>query len=326
LAPDFRDAVIRLDSLVCGDIEVHVRSSDWKTHQHHKDSVYNRVILNVVAWHDARTSTTRQDGQEVPVLTLNKNCLPREDCVDESSLPEQNIPCAHVTARLGVTAVTELLEQAGEERFLGKVSGFRTSLVQVDRGQLLYQGIMGALGYSRNKRPFLQLAYRLPLEALELLTRGETSDEECFAHLQARLFGTAGLLSLLQWESNMSREWVSRLGSIWLASDIGEVMSPDDWQLFKVRPNNSPLRRLAAMSCLLVRYRESGLLDGVVKAVSEIPLSDYRRLESVFVVSGDDDGAGQYHYGFNRCRTLLGRERAGDIIINVLLPFVFAWS
>ncbi len=114
--PDFRDAVICLDSLACGDIEVHVRSSDWKAHQHHRDSVYNRVILHVVARHNTRISTTRQDGQEVPVLTL-KNCQPREDCLDEQGLPEYNMPCARVTARLGVPAVTEFLSRRGKRGF-----------------------------------------------------------------------------------------------------------------------------------------------------------------------------------------------------------------
>jgi len=321
--PDFRDAVICLDSLACGDIEVHVRSSDWKAHQHHRDSVYNRVILHVVARHNTRTSTTRQDGQEVPVLTLS-DCLPREDCLDEQGLPEYNMSCARVTARLGVPAVTEFLEQAGEARFLGKANGFRTSLFEVGGEQLLYEGIMGALGYSRNKLPFLRLAHRLPLEALESLTRGEMSDEECLVHLQARLFGTAGLLSLLRCDSSMSREWVSRLESTWLASGISQSMSLDDWKLFKVRPNNSPVRRLAAMGYILVRCRKSGLFEGVAKAVKEIPSGDYRRLESIFVVGGNREG--QSHYSLNHCGTLLGGERAGDIIINVLLPFVFAWS
>jgi len=48
---DFRDAVVATGGrLARGDIEVHVRSSDWQAHRHHKNSVYNRVILHVVMW------------------------------------------------------------------------------------------------------------------------------------------------------------------------------------------------------------------------------------------------------------------------------------
>jgi len=40
---DFRDAVIATrGKLIKGDIEVHVKSSDWQAHQHHRDPVYNR--------------------------------------------------------------------------------------------------------------------------------------------------------------------------------------------------------------------------------------------------------------------------------------------
>ena len=53
---DFRDAVIATSQgLIKGDIEVHVKSSSWRDHQHHLDVVYNRVILHVVMWHNQKT-------------------------------------------------------------------------------------------------------------------------------------------------------------------------------------------------------------------------------------------------------------------------------
>ncbi len=49
---DFRDAVIATSQgLVKGDIELHVKSSDWRVHHHHQNPAYNRVILHVVMWH-----------------------------------------------------------------------------------------------------------------------------------------------------------------------------------------------------------------------------------------------------------------------------------
>ena len=48
---DFRDAVIATSrGLMKGDIEVHVKSSDWQDHRHHRNAIYNRVILHVVMW------------------------------------------------------------------------------------------------------------------------------------------------------------------------------------------------------------------------------------------------------------------------------------
>ena len=70
---DFRDAVIATNrGLIKGDIEVHVKSSDWRAHCHCHDPVYNRVILHVVMWHDTKAATTLQNGENVPVLVLDK--------------------------------------------------------------------------------------------------------------------------------------------------------------------------------------------------------------------------------------------------------------
>jgi len=71
--PDFRDAVIVNNShLTKGDIEVHVKSSDWYRHEHHADAEYNNVILHVVMWHDCNSATLLQSGKPVPVLCLAK--------------------------------------------------------------------------------------------------------------------------------------------------------------------------------------------------------------------------------------------------------------
>ena len=46
---DFRDAVIATGRrLIKGDIEIHVKDSDWRAHRHHRNPIYNRVILHVV--------------------------------------------------------------------------------------------------------------------------------------------------------------------------------------------------------------------------------------------------------------------------------------
>ena len=44
--PDFLMASIKINKLVWhGHVEIHVNSSDWYHHQHHKDSNYNNVIV-----------------------------------------------------------------------------------------------------------------------------------------------------------------------------------------------------------------------------------------------------------------------------------------
>jgi hypothetical protein len=242
--------------------------------------------------------------------------------------------CFNVRKRLPTGITAELLDAAGEERFLAKAAGFQADLVQSDADQCLYRGIMGALGYSKNKAAMLQLASRLPIRDLEAAVQKDLPDEESLLRQQALLLGTAGLLPSQPPNgpqlNKADDKWIDRLGTLWTSSHQTEAMCRDDWHLFKVRPNNFPIRRIAAMSHLIVRYREKGILEGVLKILKKAPLSHGNDcLEQGLVVASDGYWTDHFDFGLGtqgKIPYLLGNERAADIAANVLLPFTFAWS
>ncbi|MDD5082669.1 MAG: DUF2851 family protein [Dehalococcoidales bacterium] len=321
---DFRDAVVTIGRIMNkGDIEIHVRSRDWHTHGHHLDPFYNRVILQVVWRHD-RTPVTLQNGRSVPTLALDRY-LPAASYLGGSQLgppATPNTPCCQTGHHLSDHCAAELLDTAGEQRFAARVRRFQTELAYTAGSQVLYQAIMTALGYSRNKAPFLELAQRVPLADLELLARGHDR-EEYLAQQQARLLGTAGLLPPPRQAEAVrytNKQWLNKLEKLWNVPQPAAVMPDSAWQLFKVRPGNSPVRRMAAMSHLLLRYRQGGLLLAMIDLVRETNPGNqgYRRLREALVVAADGHWSGS--------QTLLGSERATDIVVNVLLPFVAAWS
>jgi len=334
---DFRDAVIATSrGLIKGDIEVHVKSTGWRIHQHHHDPVYNRVILHVVMWHDSETATTLENGKGAPILVLDKYIKS-----PVSQWPNwayhattSGMPCFKNVERLTADTMAAFLDSAGEKRFLAKATKFQADLAQVGANQCLYQGIMGALGYSKNKFPFLELAQRLPLRTLESMAQGKMSDEECIVRQQALLLGAAGLLPSQRphWhqKGELDDEWIDKLEGLWASSHQTEAMSLNAWHLFKVRPNNFPVRRLVAMSYLIVRYRQKGILDGLVNMVKEVALSQsYNRLEKGLVVTASGYWASHFDFGpGSRIKSppLLGSSRAADIAVNVLLPFMVAWG
>jgi hypothetical protein len=334
---DFRDAVIATDGgLIKGDIEVHVKSSDWRAHRHHRDPVYNRVILHVVMWHNAKAATNLQNGKGIHILALHKYIKsPISQWPGRIEPPASlNMPCLKAPERLTTGIIAEFLNSAGEERFLAKAAKFQVNIAQLGASQSLYQGIMRALGYSKNKLPFLELARRLPLHSLESTTQGKISDEECLAQQQALLLGTAGLLPSQRQsrhqENELDDKWIDKLERLWTSSPYTETMPPDAWHLFKVRPNNSPLRRLAAMSYLLLRYRGRGIFEELVNLVKEVPVSQgYHRLEKGLVVTNNGYWASHFDFGSGRRlrnQSLIGSGRADDIVVNVLLPLTLAWS
>jgi len=337
---DLRDAVIATSQgLSKGDIEVHVKSSDWRAHRHHQDPTYNRVILHVVMWHNTSFVTHLQNGGTVPVLALHRYMRyiesPASQRTGVASHPANfNMPCHRAIEQLPTSIIARFLDNAGEERFLTKAARFQADLAQSEASQLLYEGIMAALGYSKNKLPFLELAGRLPLQTLESLTQGKIPEEECLARQQALLLGTAGLLPSQRphWhlKNKIDDQWLEKLEELWASAPQPEVMSAKSWHLFKVRPSNFPVRRIAAMSYLTLRYREKGIFIEVVNKISEVAASQgHHGLEKALMITAKGYWAVHFDFGSGirlGIPTLLGRNRAADIVVNVLLPFTFAWS
>jgi hypothetical protein len=321
---DFLDAVIATErGLLKGDVEVHVSSSRWHAHKHHLDPAYNRVIMHVVYHNDTAEGIQLSDGRSVPTLSL-------ENLVANKTTPGQKwLPCHNAVSRMSFDSLGEVLDAAGEERFLARVDGFRENTA--GPGQILYEGIMTALGYTRNKLQFLKLARNIPLDELETVTSAETSDDECLAQLQARLLGAGGLLpsqrQLLSTDYENDDGWVKKLEKTWSLQGGPVALSADDWHISGIRPGNIPVRRIAAMSYLLVRYRRTGLLNGLTGALygreAEAGCTDLGKL---LVVNAAGYWAQQldFHLTVRRIApALLGRARAADIIVNVLLPFAY---
>jgi len=283
---------------------------------------------------DDEPITTLYNGSTVPVISLRADeatlTTGRSVTLDRSA---QTVPCAGSISDRPVAVLEEFLDRAGDERFLAKAAGFRSDLKQVGVDQALYRGIMSALGYSRNKDPFLELAERLRLATLEAVAEESTSDEECLHRLQARLLGAAGLLPSQRGgachRETPAHRYVRDVEKLWSLYHHGYEMAPDLWHLSCTRPYNSPLRRLVAMSYLVTRYRHNGLLSGLLDnfAGGAASCRDWRRLEEGLMVTADSYWACHFDFGVSSpaaSPTILGKGRVSDIIVNVLLPFTFA--
>jgi hypothetical protein len=334
--PDFRDAVIANRShLTKGDIEVHVKSSDWYSHAHHIDAGYNAVILHVVMWHDCNSATWLQNGRQVPVLSLAKALR------HQLYLLPYRLPCFEILDRVDCRSLEKVLNTAGEQRFRQKAMRFRSQTLGAapgvlsageETGQALFRAMMRALGYARNTKPFEDLADRMPLNFIE--------SQQGLRLKQALLLGTAGLLPSQRMANKSIKRpilgltleiEVRELEQIWQSARTQiKSMRESDWSLAHTYPNNSPVRRIVAQAYLLERYCEERLLPGIVQLVKQAPLSNgHLILENGLTVTGD--GYWRNNFDFHaRSRTtmpaLLGTSKAGEIVVNAVLPFVFWWA
>jgi hypothetical protein len=107
-------------------------------------------------------------------------------------------------------------------------------------------------------------------------------------------------------------------------------MNEGDWNLSHIYPNNSPVRRIVAQSYLLERYCQEKLLAGILQLVKEAPLTKgHHALENGLTVAGYDYWRDHFDFNFRnktKLSALLGNSKAGEIAINVVLPFAFSWG
>jgi hypothetical protein len=190
--PDFIDAIVSNSrgEVLRGDIELHSKARDWRNHGHDRDPNYDRVILHVV-W-DGVGEAVRSSGKKIPTLSLS-NCLDYslDDVRYQIQLPV--VPaetCFYARRRLSDREVGRLLDEAGDERFRIKADCFAARLRSDPPSQILYQGIMGALGYAKNRENFEELACRLPLAVFEDICRDKPAGERVVT-LQALLLGAS---------------------------------------------------------------------------------------------------------------------------------------
>jgi hypothetical protein len=166
------------------------------------------------------------------------------------------------------------------------------------------------------------------------MAQNKASGEKLLARLQARLLGTAGLLPSQRQDRHQEKgpddRFVDTLERLWASFHLSEAMTPAAWDMFRVRPANFPARRIAAMSHLVLRCREKGILAETVNIIQEAPMSrGHQRLEAGLVVTSNSYWGTHSEPGSGiraDNSPLLGKGRAADIVMNVLLPFTFAWS
>lgn len=331
--PDFCDALITVDGeRVEGSIEIHVSSRQWQAHGHHKDPGFNDTILHVVMWDEGEETSLLQSKGEIPILALSPYL--RGSTEDMGQLVRSSLapdkPCRKAFRRGGRASALDTLKKAGEERFYSRVGKFKAAMTVNQAEQVLYEGMMAALGYAKNKEPFEELARTMSLRLLDnFAVRG------AIIEIQASMLGAAGLLPMdfqmgtrkTQTCADDSTE-LDSLQQTWTSLKFKETVGRSKWRFFRVRPENSPTRRIIGFSHLLAGCRGKLMRSILIRLAQSSASKAQKDLELGLMVKTDGYWASHFHFGSEAGwrPTLIGRSRARDIIVNVLLPFSFAWS
>ncbi len=315
--PDFFNAKVIIDGFEwIGNVELHVRASDWWRHNHHLDPAYANIILHVVAVNDA--TLMRRDGLEVPQLhfPLSPYLIELYSNLTADASQPPPIRCWYKIGQVPVILTTDAINTAAIERLIAKSNRIISILRRLD-GDLAHTCIVAlarSLGFGLNSQPFEQLALRLNLN-------------HCMRHsddpmqLDALVFGTAGLLSRVPVDPHpYFRQLQSEFNFLAHKYEITPLQAKV-WKTSGIRPPNSPVRRLAYLSRLIPKA--SSLL-------SRIQATNHTIEEISDILNIEFDGFWAEHFTFSE-KTSSGvpQKALSDnslqlIMINAIAPLLHA--
>lgn len=242
--PDFSTARLIIGGQEwVGNVEIHVKSSDWHLHHHQRDKAYDTVILHAVYDHDE--VICRTDGTLIPVLSL-KDLIPEERYATYMGMMENRnpFPCARQISNADQMVTQKMLLSMSDLRFMEKTAEVEYSmkLNHNNWNQTFYEMLFKNFGFKVNALPFELLSRRLPHTLI-------AKHRDNALQVEALLFGQAGFL-----EAEFTDVYPKQLKAEYGFLKKKYLLQPGEgslWKFMRMHPQNFPMLRIAQLSGLL---------------------------------------------------------------------------
>ncbi|MAB48003.1 MAG: hypothetical protein CMC05_05185 [Flavobacteriaceae bacterium] len=311
--PDFFNAQLSIDGqLWAGNVEIHVKSSDWYVHGHEKDKAYDNVILHVVWEHD--TDIFRNDNSVIPTLEL-KNFVDAHLINNYKELLQSKswINCETHYSEVDEFVLNNWLERLYIERLERKSDEILKFLKdsQNDWEAVLFKMLLKNFGLKVNGEAFLSLANSLDYSVVRKLQHN-TLDFE------ALLFGQAGLLEDDVQECYFLdlKKRYQFLKQKFKLNNQGVL----PLQFFRLRPPNFPTIRLSQFVNLYVL--EQQLFSKIINV---------NTVDELYILFGK--GVTEFwriHYTFKtvskKSKKNISKSFIDLLIINTIIPLKFSYA
>lgn len=311
--PDFFNAKIKIGStLWAGNVEIHVKSSDWLRHHHEKDINYQSIILHVVS--ECDTSIYTMNGEEIPQLVL-PYFVDLEEKYEQLLQNDSFVACAKVIDRIEPFMMKSWLNALLIERLERKSTHVEQLLTTTKYNweESFYVLLARHFGSNLNGDAFEQLAKSLPINVL-----GKHKNN--LFQIEALLFGQSGLLDDFQ---DHKDEYVIKLKqeAIFLRKKYELIpLNSHVWKMLRLRPINFPYVRIAQFAMLI--HQSSKLFS---KMMSDLNVDYYR---SLLQCAPSDYWITHYsiHHSSRFKYKTMGIDFIHMLIINAIIPFLFYYG
>lgn len=320
--PDFSDAKIVIGKTIwAGTVELHIKTSDWKKHNHQNDKNYKNVILHVV-WQDDgagnRNSvpikeTEQSSVNHIPVLELkgrvSKILLQRyEELMNSNSF----IPCEN-----SINRVKEITWKSWKDRLLVERLVRKSQTVEIFLNQNNFHWeetfwwlLARNFGIKVNADAFEAIAKSI---SINILAKHKMQIHQ----LEALLLGQAGLL-----EEKFTDDYPLMLQKEYKFYKNKYSLRPINLPVFflRMRPRNFPTIRLAQLAMLV--HNSAHLFSKIKEA------DNLKDIKTWLDVTANDYW--HYHYKFDEesayRKKKLGAAMIDNIIINTVCTVLFAYG
>ena len=312
--PDFFNAKVELNGqLWAGNIEIHVKSSDWYAHNHQQDSNYDNVVLHVV-WDDD-VSVFRKDGAQIPTLSLKKYISLELIETYQSLFDSSNykfINCEKEFNDVDDFLRNNWLDRLFIER-LEEKSVFINQLLETtnnDWEQVLFLMLLKTFGSKINKDVFVELGKTIDFSIIRKL-------HEKPLELESLLLGQARLLDddkeVDMYYKSLKKEF-SYLKHKYQLNQLYETP-----EFFRLRPSNFPTIRLAQLSTIY--SNNSNLFHMIIE-------QDHPNISKIF--NSGTSGYWETHYNFGKTSKKSFKKISNSfldlLMINTIIPLKFCYQ
>ncbi|WP_055435179.1 DUF2851 family protein [Lacinutrix algicola] len=312
--PDFFNAQLKIENqLWAGNLEIHIKSSDWYLHNHEIDSNYDNVIIHVVWEHD--TEIFRKDNTEIPTLELKHYVTPEalNNYQKLFSNTQKWINCENDFASIPEFAMSNWLERLYFERLERKANDINIVLQQSINNweAVLFKMLAKNFGLKVNGQAFASITSSFDFSIIR-------KQQSKLLSLEALLFGQAGLLQDDCQEPyflELEKEYQFLKQKFSLSS---QNITP--LQFFRLRPPNFPTIRLSQLANMY--YLHQNVFSKIIETKT---LEDFYKLFSV-----ETSVFWETHYTFSKVskasKKRLTKSFVDLLLINTIIPIKFSYA
>tara|TARA_R100000306_G_scaffold6864_7_gene9192 strand:- start:3406 stop:4680 length:1275 start_codon:yes stop_codon:yes gene_type:complete len=312
--PDFFNAKLSIEKqLWAGNVEIHLKSSDWYVHNHEKDRAYDSVILHVVWEHDADVFT--KEDSPIPTVEIKSiiNTATLGKYRKLFSKKQQWIPCEPELSYVESFTVHNWLETLYFERLQQKSQLILKELEKSNNHweAVLFNLLAKNFGLKVNGDAFYSMAQSLDFSTVKKCTEKQSE-------LEALFLGQSGLLEGINEDGyfqELQKTYKYLVHKFQLSND--EVVMP---KYFRLRPPNFPTIRLSQLAVLYAVEKQL-----FSKVISTSKKEDFYKMFGVTASAYWDT-----HYNFGvvsaKRKKKLTKAFIDLLLINTIIPLQFCYA